>query len=196
MQGDHHHHMEAPEDTISLSGLEEDNNIICPQQISSPSSFEQESFLGFFSEEWSRDHSHTTSPENIIFCGKLLSSKPSVSRNPETRSQTSAVQLFRSSSDSFRFMKTAITPRSKSLPNRLMTSSASCKSKWQVVFMFGFGSGKFPTTMDMSDIKSRQLRRQSTVVKEDSVGRKKGWWRLVDVLGCNDGYERERTVVI
>ncbi|KAI3808993.1 hypothetical protein L1987_24957 [Smallanthus sonchifolius] len=204
-------HIEDTEDTISLSGLEFEDDNICPEAVfksnqsssssSSSSSFEQD-FLGFFSEEWSRDPSYNTSPENIIFCGKIVSSKSSVShvRKPETSSHTGT--LFRSNSDSFRFMKTAYTqstPRSKSLPNRLpssSSSSSSCKSKWQV-FMFGFGSGKFPSTMDMSDIKSRQLRRHEG--KDESVGRrsgKKGWWRLVDVLGCNGGYDGETMVVI
>ncbi|KAI3808994.1 hypothetical protein L1987_24958 [Smallanthus sonchifolius] len=191
-------HIEDTEDTISLSGLEFEDDNICPEAVSksnqssssssSSSSFEQD-FLGFFSEEWSRDPSYNTSPENIIFCGKIVSSKSSVShvRKPETSSHTGT--LFRSNSDSFRFMKTASwqsTPRSKSLPNRLPSSSSSCKSKFQV-FMFGFGSGKFPSTMDMSDIKSRQLRHQSTFVGRRSG--KKGWWWLVDVLGCNRGYD-------
>ncbi|KAJ0909190.1 hypothetical protein HanRHA438_Chr07g0318801 [Helianthus annuus] len=192
--------IEDIEDTISLSGLQLEEDNISSSSSSSRSSFEQE-FSGFFSEEWSHEHSYTTSPENIIFCGKIISSKPSVNSQVQ-KARTSA--LFRSSSDSFRFMKTASwqsTPRSKSLPNRL-PSSSSCKSKWQV-FIFGFGSGKFPTTMDISDIKSRQIRRQSTVVvgdgKEESGGRrsgKKSWWRLVEVLGCSGGYERDNMLVI
>ncbi|KAI3799745.1 hypothetical protein L1987_35046 [Smallanthus sonchifolius] len=199
-------HMNDSEDTISLSDLQfEDDNIgsetVSKGNQSSTFSFDQD-FLGFFSEEWSR---YSTSSEDIIFCGKIVSSKQSVSRDrkPETSSETT--QLFRSNSDSFRIMKTdsrQSTPRSKSLPNRL-PSSSSCKSKWKV-FMFGFGSGKFPTTMDMSDIKSRQLRRQSEVSvddgKEVSVGWRSGkkgrWWLLVDVLGCSGGYERDTLVVI
>ncbi|KAI3705189.1 hypothetical protein L1987_75423 [Smallanthus sonchifolius] len=184
------------EDTISLSGLqfEEVSKSNQSSSSSSSSSSSEHDFLGFFSEEWSRDPSYNTSPENIIFCGKIVSSKSSVShvRKPETSRRTST--LFRSNSDSFRFMKAASwqsTPRSKSLPNRLPSSSS--KSKWQV-FMFGFGSGKFPSTMDMSDIKSRQIRRQSTVVGRRSG--KKGWWRLVNVLGCNGGYDGDTMVVI
>ncbi|KAK1421248.1 hypothetical protein QVD17_23437 [Tagetes erecta] len=215
------------EDTISLSDLQlEDDNIVYPEEVSksnqssssspassttSSSSLFEQDFLGFFSEEWSHDPSYNTSPENIIFCGRIIPSKPSIShvRKPaDTSSQTSA--LFRSTSDSFRFMKTSAsrqnTPRSNSLPNRLLPSSlssSSSKSKWQV-FVFGFGSGKFPSTMDMSDIKSRQLRRHSTVKvddvsKEEGFGRKSGkmgWWRLIDVLGCNGGYETNTMVVI
>ncbi|KAF5770790.1 hypothetical protein HanXRQr2_Chr14g0663351 [Helianthus annuus] len=183
-------HMNDIVDTISLSDLQfEDDNIdSSSSSSSSPSSFDQD-FLGFFSEK----PSPNPSPENIIFCGKIVSSKQPVSKD--------TTLMFRSTSDSFRFMKTVSkqsTTRSKSVPSL----SSSRKSKWHV-FMFGFGSGKFPSTMDMSDIKGRQLRRQSTATveddKEESVGRrsgKKGWWVLVDVLGCSSGYERDTMVVI
>lgn len=59
------------------------------------------------------------------------------------------------------------------------------KPKWQV-FMFGFGTGKFPTKMDLNDIKSRQLRRQQTINtmpdgggEDESDSRRSGknqWW--------------------
>ncbi|CAH1438480.1 unnamed protein product [Lactuca virosa] len=214
-------HSHDADETLSLSDLHIKDDAIDSEEVSkanhssssssssSSTSFDQ-NFLGFFSEEWSRDPSYNASPENFIFCGKVVSSKTSIAgiRKTETKNQVSP--LFRSSSDSFRFMplKTASkpsTPRSKSFPNRLPKSS-SCKSKWQV-FMFGFGSGKFPTKMDMSDIKTRQFRRKSTVTvsqwvddgKDECVGRrsgKKGWWRLVDVLGCSGGYDKDTMVVI
>ncbi|PWA95998.1 hypothetical protein CTI12_AA029620 [Artemisia annua] len=178
-------HMHDEDDTLSLSDLRIEDDTTNSQE---------QDFLGFFSEEWSRDQSCNTSPENIIFCGKQFSSKSSVARDKTS-------QLFRSNYDSFRFMSMKnrsrpSTPRCKSLPTRL-TPSSSCKSKWHV-FMFGFGSGKFPTTMDMSDIKNRQLRRSIDDGEEESGVRRsgnKGWWRLVDVLGCGTGYERDTIVV-
>nr|GEV27804.1 hypothetical protein [Tanacetum cinerariifolium] len=194
-------HVHDEDDTLSLSDLhiEEDTtnlqegsiaNTTTSSSFSSSLSSYEHDFLGFFSEEWSRDQSCNTSPENIIFCGKQFSSKPSVARHNTS-------QLFRSNYDSFRFMSMKngsrpSTPRSKSLPTRL-TPSSSCKSKWHV-FMFGFGSGKFPTTMDMSDIKNRQLRRLIDDCEEKSGVRRSGnnrWWRLVDVLGCGGGYTKE-----
>ncbi|PWA59238.1 hypothetical protein CTI12_AA394970 [Artemisia annua] len=70
------------------------------------------------------------------------------------------------------------------------------KPKWQV-FMFGFGTGKFPTKMKLSDIKSRQYRQQATSNMSDSdeneSGRrrsgKKRWWRMIDVFRCGGGYK-------
>ncbi|MFS8012551.1 hypothetical protein Hanom_Chr14g01322211 [Helianthus anomalus] len=184
-------HMNGTVDKISLSDLQfEDDNIdsSSSSSSSSPSSFDQD-FLGFFSDK----PSPNPSPEKIIFCGKIVSSKPPVFKD--------TTLMFRPTSDSIRFMKTVSrqsTTRSKSVPSL----SSSRKSKWHV-FMFGFGSGMFPSTMDMSDIKGRQLRRQSTVPvddgKEENVGQrsgKKGWWVLVDVLGCSSGYERDTMVVI
>ncbi|KAJ0558280.1 hypothetical protein HanIR_Chr07g0334531 [Helianthus annuus] len=70
------------------------------------------------------------------------------------------------------------------------------------VFMFGFGTGKFPTKMELSDIKQRQLRRQATDTVPDGGedesdrrrGGKKGWWLLIDVFRCGGGYEEEVAV--
>ncbi|KAI3520100.1 hypothetical protein L1887_09324 [Cichorium endivia] len=154
-------------------------------------------FFGFPSEEWVHNN-YMNSPE------KLVSSRGPVpddnDRKPETKVEESN-PIFRSSSGSFKYMRFKIasrtgTWRSNSLSvmeKSRMTSKS--KSRWQV-FMYGFGSGKFPAKMDLSDIKSRQLRQQSTttvsrsvdhVVEEESSdqrSRKKVWWRFVDVLGC------------
>ncbi|KAI3793413.1 hypothetical protein L1987_36032 [Smallanthus sonchifolius] len=200
-------HMNDTEDTISLSDFQfEDDNIgseaVSKGNQNSTFSFNQD-FSGFFSEERSRDPFYSTSsPKDIIFCGKIVSSKQPVSR-PDRKTETSSetAQLFRSNSDSFRLMKSdsrRSTPRSKSLSSSSSSSSSSCKSKLRV-FMFGFGSGKFPTTMDMSDIKSRQLRLSVDDGKEESVGQRSGnksWWLLVDVLGCSGGYERDTMFMI
>ncbi|KAD5961956.1 hypothetical protein R6Q59_036432 [Mikania micrantha] len=77
------------------------------------------------------------------------------------------------------------------------------------VFMFGFGTGKFPAKMELSDIKRRQLRHQTIDTAsgggedvsgggEDEIDRrrsgKKRWWLLIDVFGCGGGYEEEAAV--
>ncbi|KAI3721369.1 hypothetical protein L2E82_32379 [Cichorium intybus] len=73
------------------------------------------------------------------------------------------------------------------------------KPKWQV-FAFGFGIGKGPTKMELNDIKSRQLRQQTTTTisdgHDDESGRseKKRWWRLIDVFSCGGEYEGDTTV--
>ncbi|KAJ0470529.1 hypothetical protein HanIR_Chr14g0719741 [Helianthus annuus] len=194
------------EETLSLSNLLMEDDTIDSEQLSNPnhssmsssssSSLSEHDFSGFLTEEWSKNTSYINSYENIVFCGKVVSSKH---RNPETKSQTNT--LFRSSSDSFRFirLRTAsrtVTSGSKSMPNG--SSSFPCKSRL-MVFMFGSGSSKFPTKVDMSDIKSRQLRQQSTStvsgwIDGGTSGKTKGWWRVVDVLGCNGGYERDTAV--
>ncbi|KAJ9539945.1 hypothetical protein OSB04_026451 [Centaurea solstitialis] len=198
------------EDTLSLCDLliEEDIHLSSKTNSSSSSSSSSEQdFLGFFTEEWVR-----SSSENIVFCGKIVSSTPVLlaDKKQETKTQLNT-HPFRSNSDSFRYMrlKTAAKPttsRSKSLPSSSVSSSSICKSRF-LVFMFGSGSSKFPTKIDVSEIKSRQLRRQSTMAspsvngggKKESGGRKngnKGWWRVVDVLGCGGGYKRDTIGVL
>ncbi|KAI3793414.1 hypothetical protein L1987_36033 [Smallanthus sonchifolius] len=206
-------YIDDAEDTLSLSNFLMEDDAIDSEQLAKPnhssgstsssSSLSEQDFLGFFTQEWSKN----ASSENIIFCGKVVSSKRLINagdKKPEAKSQTHP--LFRSNSDSFRFirLKTGsrrIASRSKSMPNRSATSFP-CKSRL-MVFLFGSGSSKFPTKVDMSDIKSRQLRQQNTSMvsaewvdggKEESDGGisgKKGWWRLVDALGCSGGYERD-----
>ncbi|KAI3748640.1 hypothetical protein L6452_11879 [Arctium lappa] len=204
---------ETDNTVLSLSNLQIHHNTTGSSELVNHTLYQD--FFGFSSEEWSPNTSYDNSPENIIFCGKLISSKRPISKDnmskPTTMVEVTNSPLFRSTSGSFRYMPFKIasrpnTSRSKmSLTfmerSRLMASSKS-KSRWQV-FLFGFRSGKFPKKMDLSDIKIRQLRHQSTTTKvsspsadlhvgwEESVGRrtdKKGWWRVVDVLGCGGGY--------
>ncbi|KAI3748643.1 hypothetical protein L6452_11882 [Arctium lappa] len=196
-------YIDDSEDTLSLcdlliEDLEEDQLSSKPNSSSSSSSSSSEQdFLGFFTEEWVRN---TNSYENIIFCGKIVSSTRLIAGDKNQETKISQIHPpFRSNSDSFRYMrlKTASKPstsRSKSLPNR-SASSPICKSRW-LVFMFGSGSSKFPTMIDVSDIKSRQVRRQNTMGTPSVSGGgrtigSKGWWRFVDVLGCGGGYDRD-----
>lgn len=196
-------YIDDTEETLSLSNFHLDDDTI-DSSSSSSSSLSDQDFVGFFSEEWSGNTSYSNLPENIVFCGKVVSSGQPISRE-RTKS------LFRSNSDSFRFMslKSAskkITSRSKSMPNG-SSKSSPCKSRF-MVFLFGSGSSKFQTKVDMSDIKSRQLRQQSSKRvpgwigggdKEESGVRRSGnngWWRFVDVLGCGSGYERDTVRVM
>lgn len=177
------------EDTLSLSSfliqddeadskpLSKPNDGSMSTSSSSSSSLSEQDFLGFFiNEDWSKNYSS----ENIVFCGKVVS-----------KNQTS--NFFRSSSDSFRLIRLKsgskqIASRSKSMPNKSLSSFPS-KSRL-MVFMFGSGSSKFPTKVDMSEIKNRQLRKQNSTV----AGGKRGWWRVVDVLGCSGGYDKDHTM--
>ncbi|KAL8193211.1 hypothetical protein R6Q57_027115 [Mikania cordata] len=118
-----------------------------------------------------------------------------VNRNPAAAKMEETNPMFRSNSGSFRYMRFKIGSSADPWRSRSLSVMASkSKSRWQV-FMSGFGSGRFPTKMDLIDIKTRQLRSQSmTKVPQDVVDhgdgdgpkicRKKIWWRLVDVLRC------------
>ncbi|KAK1409550.1 hypothetical protein QVD17_36076 [Tagetes erecta] len=174
-------------DTLSLSNFLIEDDEVDSKQInsklnestssSSSSSLSEQDFLGFFTEELSKNiTSHNFPSENIVFCGKVVS-----------KSQTDT--LFRSNSDSLRLVRLkpvsrTTASRSQSMPNKSL-SLFPCKSRL-MVFMFGSGSSKFPTKVDMSEIKSRQLRQQNSTM----AGGKRGWWRVVDVLGCSGGYEK------
>ncbi|KAK1421246.1 hypothetical protein QVD17_23435 [Tagetes erecta] len=77
------------------------------------------------------------------------------------------------------------------VPERSRLESPA-KSNFQV-FMFGFGTGKFPTKMELSDIKKRQLR-QPTMPDgddEESDRRKKRWWVLIDAFRCGGAYQEK-----
>ncbi|KAI3799743.1 hypothetical protein L1987_35044 [Smallanthus sonchifolius] len=179
------------DDILSLSDLQMDDH--GPEEVNT--TFYQD----FFGEEWSRKISNKNSPVKQPVCDDKTAGK---------REETNP--MFRSKSGSFRYMRFKIDSGRGSWRSRSVSVMASkSKSRWQV-FMSGFGSGKFPTKMDWLDIKTRQLRSRSATKEsqnvdhvggEDSGGRrvsdrKKVWWRLVDVLGCGGGYERNTMVVV
>ncbi|KAL4576422.1 hypothetical protein LXL04_012515 [Taraxacum kok-saghyz] len=200
--------MAKPDDTLSLQP---------DLQINDSTSFSEElnqsiiqDIFGFSVVEQSYDNS----PETVNFRRNLNSSRPQTSDdgvNKPTERVQETNPIFRSSSGSFKYMRRKTvsrrgTSRSMSVTvmerSRLMASKSS--SRWQV-FMFGLGSGKFPTKMDLSDIKSRQLRRQSSpkVDLSDAIKKtqpheqksgKKAWWRFVDILGCGGGFVRDAVV--
>ncbi|KAJ0470527.1 hypothetical protein HanRHA438_Chr14g0674481 [Helianthus annuus] len=178
-------------DTLSLSDLHVDEDTIGSEEVTT--TFYQD-FFGVSSEEWTHEVSNKNSHVKQPICDDT-------DKSPET------YPVFRSNSGSFRYMRFKIGSRTGSWRSRSLSVMASrSKSRWQV-FMSGFGSGKFPTKMDLIDIKTRQLRSKSTakvsqhvdhVGTDDSGGRrvrKTVWWRLVDVLGCGGGYEKNNMVV-
>ncbi|KAJ9539944.1 hypothetical protein OSB04_026450 [Centaurea solstitialis] len=208
------HKDDAADETLSLSDLQmeepEDTTTTASEVVINQSFYEE--FFGF-----SINNSNTISP--------TVSPKPPVivkNDNNVRKKKAMANPMFRSTSASFKYMRLKITSttttwRSKSAPsvekNRLAASKS--KSKWQILLP-GLGSGKFPKKMDLSDIKSRQLRGQISVTDcqkspaassvdhggsgaENGGGersRKQGWWRFVDVLGCGGGYVRDTKVVV
>ncbi|CAH1438478.1 unnamed protein product [Lactuca virosa] len=202
--------MAKADDALSQADLQIHHDTAFSEEISQ--SFIQE-FFGFSNEEWSHTTSFDTSPEHDNFGRKLDSSKPPISDddvNKPTAKVKETNPIFRSSSSSFKYMRRKTVSRpstSRSMSVTVMERSrmaSKSNSRWQV-FMFGLGSGKFPTKMDLSDIKSRQLRRRSTpemdlgdVIKSrqphDQRSGKKAWWRFVDILGCGGGFVRDVVV--
>lgn len=175
------------------------------------SSDNNDEFFEFFSEELTASTCSTTTIQNknIIFCGKLIPYKelPEKSQNQETNNVNTKQNhtkkgFFRWKSLSFN--KT----RSSSKGLKVYETSKSCdfsvgkvtmlasptKSRW---YLYMFGMTRFPTEMELRDIKTRQNRIKSPsmmfrsvecddMVKgnEDESRRGNGMWRLLRILGC------------
>lgn len=151
------------------------------------------------------DNDTKTGSEEVINTSTFDQDFFGININSNEKMEEETNPAFRSNSGSFRYMRFKVGSRSWRSSSLSVMASKS-KSRWQV-FMSGFGSGRFPAKMDMVDIKTRQLRTQSTakvsgsddrVCTEDRGGqrvKKKVWWRLVDVLGCGGGSERNNMVV-
>ncbi|KAL4576423.1 hypothetical protein LXL04_012516 [Taraxacum kok-saghyz] len=186
--------------------------------FSTSSSSPNHDFLGFFSANWSDSVPSISSGahEDIIFCGKVIhsSSKTNQTSDPKKKTdseintyfKTNKSSIIRRNSDSFSSFSNGdsslSTSRSSSLPISWRkkeeskksdvlaqrTSKLACpsKSRWQV---FMFGSGRFPTQMEMSDIRSRQLRRSNSGEEEKTGGKRLSG--LIRVLGCGGGFSDE-----
>ncbi|GKA62920.1 hypothetical protein Tco_0762439 [Tanacetum coccineum] len=197
------------DETLSLSDLQMDDNDTTPCEEVPQTNFFQE-FFGFDGDEWTPNTLENTSPRKLVSSTQLVLddnvTKPTTTKKEKTN------PVFRSNSGSFKYMRfkmASSTGNGRSKSVSVMASKS--KSRWQV-FLSGFGSSKFPTKMDLDDIKSRQLRSESTtntrkhvdiecVSKEEETGGRrtsgmKVWWRLVDVLGCGGGYEKDNKVAV
>ncbi|KAL2539770.1 hypothetical protein Adt_00748 [Abeliophyllum distichum] len=177
----------------------------------------------FFSEEW-----NSFPPENIVFCGKLIPSRKPISENPnsvETKMQSSRKwrlrRIFRWKLNSFhRSGKKIPCNKNKKLQNissqksskghgypfnkvSILTSSSSGKSRW---YLFLFGITRFPTEMELRDMKNRQSRRRRDLsppmfqLRHDdekiNVGRSigRGLWGLIKALSCSGGHQTNTVV--
>ncbi|XP_059627167.1 uncharacterized protein LOC132269960 [Cornus florida] len=173
------------------------------QDQTSYSSSEQDNFE-FFSDEWNT--ATTYPPRNIIFCGKLIPYKESVSTGKSHELKNSKQQkqekrgLFCWNSSSFAKPKTSKSGKSdnkcgfKVQKVKLVTSPS--KSRW---YLFMFGLARFPTKMELKDMKRRRNRQAGpTLFRSDGGGHKsggKGWWGLVRALGCGSGGQYTDAVV-
>ncbi|PWA95995.1 hypothetical protein CTI12_AA029590 [Artemisia annua] len=198
------------DETLSLSDLQMDEtDTTRSEEVTTQTNFLQE-FFGFDCEEWTPNTLENTSPRKLVSSTQLVLdvnvTKPTTTKKVKTN------PVFRSNSGSFKYMRFKMASSTSSGRSKSLSVMASkSKSRWQV-FLSGFGSSKFPTKMDLDDIKSRQLRSESTtntsqhvnverVSKEEASGGRrtsgmKVWWRLVDVLGCGGGYEKDNKVAV
>ncbi|KAJ9539947.1 hypothetical protein OSB04_026453 [Centaurea solstitialis] len=80
------------------------------------------------------------------------------------------------------------------LGERTSKLACSSKSRWQV-FLFGSGSGRFPRNMELSDIKSRQLRQIPSTLPTEKGGGKRLTW-LIRVLGCGGGFNFDDAIKV
>uniref|UniRef100_A0A2N9EVY6 Uncharacterized protein n=1 Tax=Fagus sylvatica TaxID=28930 RepID=A0A2N9EVY6_FAGSY len=143
------------------------------------SSDNNDEFFEFFSEELTASTCSTTTIQNknIIFCGKLIPYKelPEKSQNQETNNVNT----------------NKTTPRKV---GKVTMLASPTKSRW---YLYMFGMTRFPTEMELRDIKTRQSRIKSPsmmfrsvecddMVKgnEDESRRGNGMWRLLRILGC------------
>ncbi|XP_059627168.1 uncharacterized protein LOC132269961 [Cornus florida] len=180
---------------------------LCTQDQTSYSSSKQD-YFEFFSDEWNTTTEAATTypPRNIIFCGKLIPYKESVSCDKSRELEENRQQkhekrgLFRWNSSSFTKPKTSKSGKSddkcgfKVQKVKLVTSPS--KSRW---YLFMFGLARFPTEMELKDLKRRRNRQAgATLFRSDGGGdksREKGWWGLVRALGCGSGGQYTDAVV-
>ncbi|KAF5453460.1 hypothetical protein F2P56_028361 [Juglans regia] len=181
-------------------------------------------FFEFLSEEFTASTCATTVNKNIIFCGKLIPCKdlpePEKTQNQESTPNTKRAKtgFLRWKSLSFNKIRSSSKYSSKlpedkdsktlALPSpkgyaygtsncdfsvgKVSMLASSSKSRW---FLFMFGMTRFPTEMELRDMKMRQsrMRSQSSMFRSvqcdemnngnEDRSRGKGLWRLLRVLG-------------
>ncbi|KAI3748641.1 hypothetical protein L6452_11880 [Arctium lappa] len=185
--------------------------------ISSSPSFFNQDFSGFFSEElWSTTTAapiSSNTPDDIIFCGKVIQTStntqiPNPKNKTDLKNNNKSNYHSRcnsdsscncsinghssSSSSSFTSISRKKHDRYKNdvLAERTSKLACSSKSRWQV---FMFGSGRFPTKMELSDIKSRQLRQIPATMSMEKGGGNR-LTRLIRILGCGGGFNSDDTI--
>ncbi|KAG6647325.1 hypothetical protein I3843_07G070000 [Carya illinoinensis] len=182
-------------------------------------------FFEFLSEDFTASTCATTVNKNIIFCGKIIPCKdlpePEKTLKQESTTNTKrnhaktgflrwkslSFNKRRSSSKYSKLpededSKTLASPSSKGYVygasncdfsvGKVSMLASSSKSRW---YLFMFGMTRFPTEMELRDMKMRQsrMRSQSSMFRSvqcdemikgnENRSRGKGLWRLLRVLG-------------
>ncbi|XP_004308801.1 PREDICTED: uncharacterized protein LOC101301053 [Fragaria vesca subsp. vesca] len=173
---------------------------------------DEDNFFEFFSEEFTAS-TYSTGNKDIIFCGKLIpynKEAPYVAaaEKKTQKNQEPGNKNLNSSTKKWSLFRWRRLRGSKHKSHRRcdvplgkvsILSSNRSKSKW---YLFMFGMARFPTEMELRDIKSRQSRRSPSTMfganseasdelmgkgnKEisDSSNRAKGLWGLLRAIGC------------
>ncbi|KAK1275428.1 hypothetical protein QJS04_geneDACA003999 [Acorus gramineus] len=133
--------------------------------------------------------------EDIFFCGKLLPLRPNQANEEQTRRPKPTHRRKLESFDEFNGGTTIREYLKGSSESRRLqrTTSQRPKPKWYVIV---FGSVKVPGEMEMSDIRSRQMRRKPVPppLKTASVNRGSAW-RLLQSLSCK-GHDIAASVML
>ncbi|KAJ7970412.1 Protein unc-13 4B like [Quillaja saponaria] len=166
------------------------------QTSNSSSNDGDDKFFEFFSEDFTASTRSSTTDKNVIFCGKIIPYKEPPHMVTNDTKQTSGKikkgwSLFPWNSQSTRKLDFSV--------GKVSVLTSPTKFRWN---LFLFGMTRFPTEMELRDMKTRQSRRgpqatamvsaskeQSEVVKGTSrrkVRKGKGFCGIFRALGCSN----------
>ncbi|KAF7131498.1 hypothetical protein RHSIM_Rhsim09G0153700 [Rhododendron simsii] len=152
---------------------------------STSSSSSDQDLFEFFSEEWSNFSTYPV--QNIVFCGKLIIPF----KEPELISTDTTHNLERKSPQ--KPIKKLANKAAKSggkngfCVRKVLFLGSPAKWRWNLLAC-GLGA-RFPTEMELSDIRSRQRKRSQPVPLflggggDKKVGGGKGLWAMIKSLG-------------
>ncbi|GLT70095.1 hypothetical protein SLA2020_421940 [Shorea laevis] len=159
------------------------------QKISSS----DQDFFEFFREGFTPSTNHTA--DNIIFCGKLIPDGEPAVVTEKTQDPRKGCEQQKSKKFGRIFSGKSKSRGEKSDKYDFSVKEVSVlatpvKSRW---YLFAFGVGRFPTEMELKDMKMRQNRKSRAAMKsrsdsgveavKDKKRTGKGLWRLLKLLG-------------
>ncbi|XP_051119867.1 uncharacterized protein LOC127243745 [Andrographis paniculata] len=202
----------SSDETISLCDLPLYGNNQIDHHQDQEQDHDQEDYFEFFTQDLAPEP--LVVPENIVFCGKLISSKPSNSSNHDNHHPTKIKikkRFFGWSWDLFsiwrvfggekRVETTSATLKHDERYNAekrgdfivrempVLSTSSSGKGRWYLLL---FGISRFSTKVDLRDFKNRRSRRRHhSSASESGDGGGDGWskrgsrvWGFIRVLSC------------
>ncbi|KAL1542459.1 hypothetical protein AAHA92_26554 [Salvia divinorum] len=169
------------------------------------SSSSHQDYFEFFSQDLTPSAAFLP-PENIIFCGKLISYKPCKATPSPNRANgkhqiIANAQTGPKKASRWRWRLSGSKCTTAAMQRRTYSSGKQVKVKW---YFFLFGVSKFSPVVELSDIRNRQSRRRSPPHPPQSsspvmfgfrggddgeVMGDRGWglWGLIRALSCGGG---------